>query len=156
MITKQEALSIIRDALKSATGLWSSSAETLIFCTGLKETGYKVDRQYAGGPALGYWQMEPATHDDIWKNYLAYRPGLASIVGAFGKTPEDLIKSPKYAVLMCRIKYLRDNTALPISSDWFGMAKVWKRVYNSSKGAGQLNAATLRLFKEGVEFVRNA
>lgn len=156
MITKQEALAIIREALHAVTGLWSASAETLVFCTGLKETGYKVDRQYAGGPALGYWQMEPATHDDIWKNYLEYRPGLASRIGAFGKTPEDLIKSPKYAVIMCRIKYLRDNAALPVSGDWFGMASAWKRVYNSHKGAGQLDQATLSLFKEGVEFVRNA
>ena len=27
-----------------------------------------------GGPALGIWQVEPATHLDCWDNWLDYRP----------------------------------------------------------------------------------
>lgn len=154
MITKQEALALIRQVLPKS--LWSKSAVTLVFCTGLKESGYRTDRQLGGGPALGYWQMEPATHDDIWKNYLAYRPALAAIVRHYGHTPVDLVKNPAYALLMCRIKYLRDNQALPAPFDAVGMAQTWKRVYNTHKGAGKLDSATLKLFEDGVNFVRNS
>lgn len=154
MITKEEALKLIRATLPAA--LSSKSAVALVFCTGLKESGYKVARQYGGGPALGYWQMEPFTHDDIWRNYLAYRPSLAALLRPYGSKAKDLETSPQYALLMCRIKYLRDNVRLPAPLDFIGMAGTWKRVYNSSKGAGKLDDATLKLFEEGVNFVRNS
>jgi len=59
-------------------GLWSDAAETLILGTIAQESrcGEYV-KQVGGGPALGICQMEPATHDDIWLNYLHYKPVLA-------------------------------------------------------------------------------
>ena len=37
------------------------AAAQLVYRTGLAESGYRVTRQVGGGPARGYWQMEPAT-----------------------------------------------------------------------------------------------
>ena len=37
-------------------------------------------RRQIGGPALGLFQMEPATHNDIWESYLKYRAQLAERV----------------------------------------------------------------------------
>ena len=37
-------------------------------------------KQLGNGPALGLAQMEPATHDDIWINFLKYKTALAEPV----------------------------------------------------------------------------
>ena len=41
------------------------AARQLILRTGAAESGYQTRRQYGGGPARGFWQMEPATEEDI-------------------------------------------------------------------------------------------
>ncbi|MCF6337437.1 MAG: hypothetical protein L3J84_05735 [Gammaproteobacteria bacterium] len=56
-------------------------AAQLLLGTGIKEIlNFRHRRQVGGGPEVGYFQMEPAMHDDIWNNYLNFRPDLASVV----------------------------------------------------------------------------
>ena len=84
------------------------AAEELIWRTGLAESGYRVREQFGGGPALGYWQMEKATHDDIWMNYLQYRKTLVADITEltgfdFVTANSDALKtSDLYACVMCR------------------------------------------------------
>ncbi|KAF0118141.1 MAG: hypothetical protein FD149_866 [Rhodospirillaceae bacterium] len=60
-------------------GLHSPAAEALLLGTAIQESRLGTYlRQTGGGPALGVYQMEPATHEDIWTNFLAYRPDLAA------------------------------------------------------------------------------
>ncbi|MFT9424981.1 MAG: hypothetical protein ABF570_07600, partial [Acetobacter syzygii] len=54
-------------------GLAGAAAVPLVTGTALVESGLVWLRQNGGGPALGLWQMEPATHDDCWRNFLAFR-----------------------------------------------------------------------------------
>jgi len=55
------------------SGLDSEAAEELLLGTAVQESlNFKYRRQMGGGPARGYFQMEPATHDDIWDNYLQF------------------------------------------------------------------------------------
>jgi hypothetical protein len=119
-----------------AIGLWSQPAEDLLWGTGLQESGYKYTRQIGGGPALGYWQMEPFTNDDIWKTYLRFRVTLADKVMALGHLSAELETNHQYACAMARIKYLRSPTELPKLGDVRGYALAWKRIYNSAGGAG--------------------
>ena len=51
---------IIKDSLEFIN-LDSEDARDLIYKTGKAESGYKTLQQYGGGPALGFFQMEPAT-----------------------------------------------------------------------------------------------
>ncbi len=44
-----------------------------------------------------------------------------------------------YAAAMCRIFYLRFSKPLPQAGDWHGMAKYWKRYYNTHLGAGTVD-----------------
>ncbi|WP_328286209.1 hypothetical protein [Kozakia baliensis] len=56
----------------AALGLGSPSAVNLVTGTALAESRGAYLRQINGGPALGFWQMEPATHDDCWENFLNF------------------------------------------------------------------------------------
>ena len=130
---------IIAKVLKSI-GLHSSEAVDLIFETGVHEsTGYKHRRQMGNGPALGYWQMETATHDDCWDNFLKYKPTLSAKIlttAGLNSRPEatELINNDAYAICMCRVKYLRAKGAIPATIE--GRAKYWKDNYNTAKGKG--------------------
>ena len=113
------------------------AAKELIFRTGLAESGYRTRRQYGGGPARGFWQMEPATERDIWENYLAYRPEISRLVNDLaGAAGRDLEGNDAYACAMCRVHYMRVPAALPAAGDMEGQAAYWKKHYNTDLGAG--------------------
>ena len=59
-------------------GLWSPSAEELVLGTAIVESGLTYIRQWGDGPALGLWQVEPSTQNDLYTNFLNYRPELDS------------------------------------------------------------------------------
>ena len=53
----------------------SPAARALLLGTAAQESAMgRYIRQLRGGPALGIFQMEPATHDDIW-TIARTRPG---------------------------------------------------------------------------------
>lgn len=112
--------------------------------TGFKESGYVHTVQMGGGPALGFFQMEPATHDDLIVNFIAYRPELASALyaatGSYEPSADRLRTDPAYAALMCGIDYLRSPIALPKPYDPFAQASMWKRAYNGP-GKGVISDA---------------
>jgi hypothetical protein len=77
--------------------------------TAIVESKLKYRKQI-GGPALGLFQMEPNTHNDIWNNFLKYRDGLRrAIIKIFGTDlhAKDLENNDDYATIMARIHYLR-------------------------------------------------
>lgn len=133
---------VVRPALQHV-GLWSENAERLVMGTAAQESGLEALHQIGGGPALGLWQMEPETHDDIWKNYLAFRQSLHARVAALlppipDIAVEQLVGNLPYGAVMCRIKYLRDPAPLPDKNDIAGMAATWLRVYNGGgKGTAE-------------------
>lgn len=115
---------------------YSVDAANLLLGTALQESLLKHTRQ-VGGPALGYFQMEPNTHDDIWLNFLKYRRPLAQkIVDLIGGEPtaELLETDHLYAAAMCRVHYLRCPE--PIPSALADQAALWKLRYNTPLGAG--------------------
>lgn len=121
-------------------GLHSDAAEALLLGTAVQESGLVWLRQLGGGPALGIYQMEPATHDDIWANYLAYRDELADKVARLAAPWPDrhrqLVTNLAYATAMARIHYRRVPAALPAAGDVDGLAAYWKNHYNTAQGAG--------------------
>jgi hypothetical protein len=56
------------------------AAEQLLLGTAMQEDDLVHRRQMGGGPARGFFQMELATHNDIWQNFLKFRKELADKV----------------------------------------------------------------------------
>jgi len=121
----------------------SDSAENILVGTFLAESlinGQTYLRQLGGGPALGPYQMEPATHDDIFYRYFSKRPAIA------GRVKQLLANAPgpifqlasnlAYATAMCRVRYWMAPRRLPEADDIEGLAAYWKQHYNTPLGAG--------------------
>lgn len=96
--------------------------------------------QLDNGPARGIFQMEPATEEDIWSNFLAYHQDLAKRVNRWrvqygNGMADEMTFNLAYAAVMCRLQYYRRPEPLP--DDLPGHARYWKDFYNTAKGAGQ-------------------
>ena len=128
---------IIRPTLQRL-GLWSDAAEELVLGTAIQESNLQYLQQLGGGPALGIWQMERATHDDIWTNFLHYRTKLGlNVLGPHTKPDHTrLVWDLAYACSMCRVHYLRCSDVLPSAGDIDGQAAYYKRWYNTPLGKG--------------------
>jgi hypothetical protein len=128
---------VIKPALK-AINLYSPAAEELVLGTALQESRLKYLHQLGRGPALGLFQMEPRTHNDIWTNYLRGKPDLAGALQrlAHKPGPDAMITDLLYAAGMCRVHYRRVPAALPAEGDFEGQAAYWKKYYNTIYGAG--------------------
>jgi len=135
---------IIRPALESIE-MWSQVAEALIAGTAAQESHLQYIHQFGAGPALGLFQMEPATHDDIWTNYLQYRQELAAsirkAISYNGGQPsaERMMWDFRYAAIMCRVHYRRVPKPLPDEHDIHGLAAYWKEFFNTPQGAGTVD-----------------
>lgn len=147
---------VVRPALRHI-GLHDPRAENLVLTTGAAESRYAYVVQVRG-PALGPWQMEPATHDDIWANYLRYRPYLAALVGDLrsrkGTTDgaAELVWNWAYAAAMCRVHYRRVPDPLPDALDLAAQARYWKAHYNTVAGRGTVPGFVIKA--QGVDLSR--
>lgn len=147
---------VIRPTLEHL-GMWSEAAENLVFGTIAHESviGNVHYLKQAVGPALGIGQVEPATHDDNWLNYLRYRmkegqPGfrVSRLVPPWAwdagmstdgfKVPSHLllITSLEYNIAQCRIKYFRVPEKLPDAEDLEGLGCYWDTYYNANPEHG--------------------
>mgnify|MGYP005820150393 FL=1 len=119
----------------------SEEARELIYHTGKAESGYR-NLEQINGPALGFFQVEPDTAYDIWKNYVFYRPEMRDSIWSLGFLDDDvefcLLSNIALQVAFCRLQYRRDKHPLPGIGDYKGQAEYWKRVYNTEKGRGTI------------------
>lgn len=126
-------------------GWHSDAAERLMLGTAVHESGLVHIRQVGGGPALGLWQVEPRTHDDVWEHWLGHRPDDAARVRAFARQywPGDidraaleLATNAAYCCAVARCVYRRVRAPLPDAFDPDGLAHYWKTYYNTARGKG--------------------
>ena len=122
---------------------------------GNKESGYRyLVQTNPAETAKGFWQMETATHDDMWRNFIRYRPDLQSALLRIlnGAKPDAarLVDMPVYAAAMCAVHTYRSKDALPAANDPVAWAGFWKRNYNTKSGAGIAEAA-VPYFREAME-----
>lgn len=150
----------IRPALNHM-GMGGNAAEQLVLGTAIVESNLTYLRQHNNGPALGFWQMEPTTHDDIYKTYLEYRRNLRKLLsklttdGNIDHIPiEDrqmqMTWNLRYGAAMCRLKYYRSPDALPEAGDYEGLATFHKLCYNSPLGHTDVTKSTKK-FKNVVD-----
>ena len=122
---------------------YSDDRADLVLVTGAAESLYQHVRQI-NGPARGWFQMEPRTHDDIWNNFLGHSQRQHLLDGLQELTDRpgiyyELEVNPWYAVAMCAIHYLRDPKPLPEAGARMEQATYWKRVYNTPAGRGTIS-----------------
>jgi len=134
----QFGLHVIRPTLQ-ALDLWSPAAGRLLLGTAIAESGLSHLKQIHG-PALGLYQIEPATHEDLYENFLAYREPRRRELRAFTvpnrPVADQLIWNLAYATAVARLIYYRRPEPLPPADDLRGQAEYWKAHYNTSAGKG--------------------
>lgn len=121
---------------------YSETAVELLMMTAAHESHLGEYIAQVGGPALGIYQMEPATRKDIWKNFLMYRDGLS--VKLANLEPDISVVSPlitnlTYATAMARVHYFRVPEALPEGclqneETFRKLAAYAKKYYNTELG----------------------
>lgn len=126
-------------------------AVELLMGTAAHESHLGTYLAQVGGPALGVYQMEPVTHKDLWRNYLAGRPPRSGwvmdrIVFADTRTDEvsdsALVGDLRYATVMARLAYYRHSFDWPdpLDPDWLErLGEIWKRFYNTASGKGTVS-----------------
>lgn len=118
-------------------GLHSDAAVNLLLGTALYESqGLRFVHQIVG-PARGPYQMEPATHADLFINWLAHHKNNALLgYSEAGLLPTDAMNlyNARYATAACRLQYYRQPEALPAHDDLEGLAAYYKKYWNTSVG----------------------
>lgn len=129
---------IIKPALQDLNLLSDDAIELLIFTCANESDGGTYIKQ-VGGPALGIYQMEPATYNDIWQNFIIPNHSIGiQMLHNFnaGRMPEEdrMIYDLRFATAMARLFYARIPSPLPRSIDITGMWNYYKTHYNTSAG----------------------
>jgi hypothetical protein len=139
----------------------SDAAVNLLTGTALVESGLEDLVQLPNGPALGLWQMEPATHYDCWTHFLDYEKNDELVKIAKSVTNADdlsliwygdltMVWNLRYACFMARVKYIRAPNALPAADDALALAAYHKTWYNTALGAADVQKNT-PLFQEAID-----
>lgn len=125
------------------------------------ESADGLRHQTGGGPALGLWQMEgrvelgdpDRTHEDIWRNFLGFRPRLGRLVAAPAELPAPygppwpkavrLVADDAYACAMARVQYYRAREPIPAADDIEAMDRLYLLRYNAGGASkpGEFTAA---------------
>jgi hypothetical protein len=126
---------VIRPSLPP--GLYSMAAEELLVGTVAVESKGGTYIKQVKGPALGIFQMEPATFNDTWK-YIKDSKFYTVIMAIcnFKDDPVavDMVSNLELATLVARMKYYRDPHPLPQYDDIDGLWYYYKRCWNTYLG----------------------
>ncbi len=136
---------IIAPALADLVLLSDDAVELLVFTCANESNGGEYIHQI-NGPALGIYQMEPATYNDIWQNYIIGNNSLSlQLLHNFDapRMPDEgrMIYDLRFATAMARIHYCRVVEELPKRYDVDGMWKYYKKYYNTGLGKADYQEA---------------
>ena len=138
-MNKQQFKELIIDVL-TYIGYNSGSAVNLLMGTAAQESHLGEFIKQIRGPAEGIMQMEPPTFDDNFENYLKYNPVLQRKVKEVANISHFKSESLRYnlalSIAMARVHYLRRSEPLPDADDIGGLARYWKKYYNTYLGKG--------------------
>ncbi len=145
ILASEFRLQVIRPTLQTLN-LWTMSAENLLLGTAAQESQLGHYLVQENGPGLGVYQVDPATHQDIWAHYLNSRPLLANQVRSLTASTKDgvipdtiLVTNLAYTTAIARVIYYRVAQPLPDAYDIEGLAEYWKLYYNTPLGEGEVS-----------------
>lgn len=126
--------------------LYSKEAEELLVftCAAESDGGYLLHQ--INGPALGIYQCEPDTHNDLWRNFIIQHNNILTQLSMnffVPRIPEAsrLIGDLMYATAICRLHYFRVKESLPNAEDVDAIWAYYKKYYNTLKGKAQKDKA---------------
>jgi hypothetical protein len=124
------------------TNLWSPAAEELLMMTAAQESklGYYLV-QLGDGPGLSIYSIEPATF--YW-----LRAKFPEVIGPT-RLPVEMVTDLRLATVVARLRYFVDSEPLPAADDIEGLARYYKRVFNTEAGSATI-AEVLKNYHELV------
>lgn len=152
MINFEQLRDLIIVPSLSKLQLFSDAATNLMLFTCATESRGGTYLKQIKGKALGIFQMEPETHNDIWINYIRHRPTLLNMLGMHFnviriETEDRLVYDLAYATAMARIQYLRVKEPLPKADDIEGLWEYYKAHYNTPLGKAK-KTESIKAYKE--------
>lgn len=136
--------------------LYSEDAEELMVFTCAVESRGGTYMCQVNGPALGIYQMEPVTYNDLWHNYIIpdNRLGLR-LFNSFdvNMMPSEarLIYDLRFATAMTRIFYKRIKEELPNAKDENAIWEYYKKYYNTPSGAAE-KEDSIKLYRDFAQY----
>lgn len=136
---------VLRPVLETM-GMVSENAVQLMIGTALQESRFEYLVQLEEGPAVGFFQMEPATSEDIMYRYVQNKDHhfrdmvqtASQLVSPWNLSPAALrlhvLSNLRLQVVLARLKYYMVPAAIP--DTLAGQSKYWKQYYNTPLGAG--------------------
>lgn len=130
------------------TGLYSPSAANLLLGTAMIESNLDYLEQKGSGGAMSFFQIEEATHKDIYRYMSRYdnaklKEVLLSCAFYTAWPPvEALIHNMRWACIIARLKYHMEPAKLPEAEDVAGLSAYYKKYYNTAKGKAELPRIT--------------
>jgi len=139
----------------------SVAARKLILATAAQESHCGDYFKQIKGPAMGIFQVEPATEEDLFTNFLDGREDFLEVIMSFqseaGAEDNDLISAlgnTFYQAAITRAQYYRFPAALPEANDFEGTWEYYKKYWNTDLGAATKEEFTRNwiLFVRDVDF----
>jgi len=148
-IKPNDLRNLITDSLKSYStakiNLYSDDARELLMLTAAQESHCGKYLKQINGPAIGIFQMEPATYNDLFDNYLVYNQDLLKIIGTFnlnsGTWVLHMTGNIVYQIIIARLQYRRFKEAIPSAKDIPGLAYYYKKYWNTIMGKATVQEA---------------
>lgn len=138
MIHKEQLRNLIRETLEHmGTKYATPSAVELLMMTCAHESRLGSYLKQVNGPALGLFQMEPDTLDDLWDNYINYHKDIEWHFDLYQAwdTPDELTWNHKFAIVAARLQYYRVTEALPGQPE--ELARYAKQYWNTDLGKAE-------------------
>lgn len=105
-------------------------AQELIIMIAAHESLFGKYSKQVNGPALGWIQMEPATHEHIWDNCTKIQ--LYADKAGLKKDLDALLTDPRYNAFMARMRMKMDP--MPLPQTVADMAAWCKKYWNTEAG----------------------
>ena len=123
-------------------GADNKEAQALLLSFALLAARYRVDDE-----RLGIYQIAPQQHRQVWDDYLAFHPDLASEIRAlasqrwFLENPDrELITNLAYATAVVWMLFSMSGQSLPAATDLGSQVQVWLRVLGPQQLGPQTGA----------------
>lgn len=125
----------LRDQVIKPTLLYlgadSAAAENLLLTMALLSNHFRKDDE-----RLGVYCISPAQHRQVWDDYLAFQPDLASEIRAlasqrwFLENPDrELVTNVAYATAIAWVIFSISGMTLPKADDIRAQASIWHRLF---------------------------
>jgi hypothetical protein len=132
---------IIKPALIDLIMFSEDAFELLVLTCAVESAGGTYLKQVKGR-ALGIYQMEPDTYNDIWQNYIIKKNDLSLLMATnfdCSRMPDEdrLIYDLRFATAMARLHYARFPEPIPSKENLKALYAYYKKYYNTALGASE-------------------